>query len=304
MDPDRVLHTTRGKGNFQRMARLLISGGTTLLRETFDQICPPSDLPKTLTNPATEKKLKVAKLTKPQWDCLYPSPGVYGKSADFDVTLLFRLLRTICNITPPTTGWDALPVTTDHSLAADLARIKYYRNSVYGHVHQNMEITDDEFPLLWHEISGALLGIAGQINSLNKDKWQKAINKLLKDPLTKEDERNVEELLRWYRNDTEVKEYLEKLNSSVQTGMAHLETSIQEGLQITTRAIDEKSQHLETAVQEEAQSIKDQLGGEVQFLRQEFREEAQSMKESIDRLGSSAGGLQTGGGQLLMQLSS
>ena len=311
MGPEELLCSTKEKENFQRLVRLLISGGTSLLRQIFDQIYPPGHLPKILSNPATVKQLKAARLTKPQWDCLYPSPGVYGKSADFDVTLLFRLLRTICNLTPPATGWDALPVTTDHSLAADLARIKYYRNSVYGHVHQNMEITDDEFPLLWHEISGALLGIAGQINPLNKDKWQKAINTLLTDPLTKEDERNVEELLRWYRNDTEVKEYLEKLNSSVKTGMEHLETSIQEGLQITTRAIEEKSQHLETAVQEEAQSIKDQLGGEVQFLRQEFREEAQSMKdqmggmrESIDRLGSSADSLQTAGGQLLNKVAS
>ena len=144
-------------------------------------------------------------------------------------------------------------------IEAVLARIKYYRNSVYGHVDQNMEITDDEFPLLWQEISEALLGIAGQINPQNNAEWQKAIDKFLKDPLTAEDERHVEELLRWYINDTEVKEYLVKLNSSVQTGMEHLETSIQEGLQITTRAIDEKSQHLETTVQEKAQSIKDQL---------------------------------------------
>ena len=152
-DPGEVLRSTSGKSNFQRVTRLLISGGTTLLREIFDQICPPSNLPTILKNPATEKQLKAARLTKPQWDLLFPSPGVYGKSTDFDVTLLFRLLRTICNLTPPATGWDALPTNTDHSLAANLARIKYYRNTVYGHVKQNMEITDDEFPRLWQEIS-------------------------------------------------------------------------------------------------------------------------------------------------------
>ena len=40
-----VLQSTTGKANFQREARLLISGGTTLLKETFDQLCPPSNLP-------------------------------------------------------------------------------------------------------------------------------------------------------------------------------------------------------------------------------------------------------------------
>ena len=226
-DPDEVLRSTKGKENFQRLARLLISGGTTLLREIFDQLCPPNSFPALLKNRATEKQLRSAKLTKPQWDCLYPSPGVYGKSADFDVTLLFKLLRTICNLTPPATGWDALPTSTDRSLAADLARIKYYRNTVYGHVNQQMEITDDShFLSLWQEISGALVRIAGQISLAKKVEWQGSIDKFSKDPLTAEDERNVQELLEWYRNDMEVKQSIEELKASTQKGLEHLEASL------------------------------------------------------------------------------
>ena len=288
-DPYEVLSSTREKANFQRLARLLISGGTSLMREIFDKRCPPSNLPSTLKNPAIEKHLKAAKLTKPQWDCLYPSPGVYGKSADFDVTLLFRLLRTICNLTPPTTGWDALPTSTDHSLVADLVRIKYYRNSVYGHVNQNMEITDDDFPRRWQDISEALLRIAGQISPMKKTVWQEAIGNFLKDPLTAEDERNVQELLTWYRNDFEVKESIETSANKMIEGMERLETS----------------------VREEAQDIKDQLGGElkttsqgVQCLEKAVREESQVIKDqlgemhqSIDRLSSPAGTSQTAEGR-------
>ena len=215
-DPDEVLHSTNEKENFQRLTRLLISGGTTLLMEIFDQRCPPSNLSTILQNPVTKKQLKAAKLTKPQWDCLYPSPGVYGKSENFDVTLLFRLLRTICNLAAPATGWDDLPTSTDHSLAADLARIKYYRNSVYGHVNQNMEITDDEFLLLWQEISEALVRIAGQISPTKKNEWQEAINDFLKNSLTAEDERNVQELLEWYRNDMDIKVSMEKVEEGVE----------------------------------------------------------------------------------------
>ena len=91
LDPDEVLRSSKGRDNFQHLARLLISGGTVLLREVFDIKCPPSKLRAILQNPATKKRLhKEAKLTKPQWDCLYPSPGMYGKSEDFDITLLFR----------------------------------------------------------------------------------------------------------------------------------------------------------------------------------------------------------------------
>ena len=171
LDADQVLFSTAGKANFQRLARLLISGGTSLLRKIFDAICPPSCLSTILSNSATRHLLKGAKLTKPQWDCLYPSPGVYSKSTDFDITLLSRLLRTICSLSPPATGWDLLPSSADHSLTADLVRIKFYRNSVYGHVNQSMEITNDEFPSLWQEISESLVRIAGHISHLKKTEW-------------------------------------------------------------------------------------------------------------------------------------
>ena len=259
-DPNEVLRSTTGKANFQRIARLLISGGTTLLREIFDVFCPPSNLPTILKKPATKKQLKSAKLTKPQWDCLYPSPGVYGESVDFDVTLLFRLLRTICNLIRPATGWDALPTNTDRSLAADLARIKYYRNSVYG--HGNMEIIDDfEFLSLWQEISGALVRIAGQISPVRKREWQDAIDKFLKEPLTAEDERNVEELLSWYKSDIDVKKSLDELKVITKEGMDQLKgvRGLLEEKIPMIQAIEEKLQGLETAYQEDAQVTKDKL---------------------------------------------
>ena len=57
-DPDEILRLTSGKENFQRITRLLISGGTSLLREIFDSICLPRDLPTILsTPPATKRKL-------------------------------------------------------------------------------------------------------------------------------------------------------------------------------------------------------------------------------------------------------
>ena len=260
LDPDEVLRSTAGKANFQRITRLLISGGTSLLREVFDAIHPPSNLPTILSNPATANLLKGAKLTKPQRDCLNPSPGVYGKSADFDVTLLFRLLRTICSLTPPPTGWDALPTSTDHSLPADLARVKYYRNSIYGHVSQGMEIKDDKFPSFWQEISETLVRIAGKISLPKKAAWQGAIDKLLNNPLTVEDERNVQELERWYESDMEVKKSIEEVCER----MNRLEVGLEEIPNVVTKK-----------VQEEGEGIKDQLG---------------QIHRSIDRLDSSARG--------------
>ena len=280
------------------------------MREAFDIKCPPSNLSTTLQNPATKKLLKAAKLTKPQRDCLYPSPGMYGKSTDFDITLLFRLLRTICGLAPPVTGWDALPASTDDSLEADLARIKYYRNSMYGHVTENMEISDDEFSRLWREISEALVRVAGQISPAKAKEWKNAIDTFLKDPLTEEDKRHEQELQRWYQNDTEVKEYLEKVKSSMKNlekEAQYLRQEVREEAQDIkdelggkVESTAQQVQRLGQEVREEAQDIKDELGGkvestaqEVQRLRQEFRDEAQDLKDRLNVFGrhtSSAGG--------------
>ena len=257
MDPAEVLSSTSGKANFYRFARLLISGGTSLLREIFDAHCPPSQLAKILSAPATKTLLKGARLTKPQWDHLYPSPGVYGNSTDFDITLLTRLLRTICNITPPSAGWDTPPSNTDHTLAADLVRIRLIRNSVYGHVNQMMEIADEEFPSLWQEISEVLVRTAGHFGHEKQQEWQKAIDKFLKDPLTEKDEINVDELKRWYENDIEVKKALGELISKVATqeGMAHLETALGRKVETTERKFREQFQ----TVVEMQEDIKDKL---------------------------------------------
>ena len=297
-DLDEVLRSTSGKANFQRVTRLLISGGCTLLRELFDRRCPPINLPTILQNPATKKQLKSAKLTKPQWDCLYPSPGVYGRSAEFDVTLLFRLLRTICNLTPPVTGWDALPTSTDHSLTADLARIKYFRNSVYGHVNQNMEITDDEFPLLWQEISEALVRIAGHIGHTEKTECQEAIDTLLKDPLTAEAERNVKELLSWYRHDMKVKKSVDELKSTTQKGIERLEEKgrnlemaaqevkvyLGEQLNATTQEVQEGMKRLETRLEDKLEEVHQSIAKQLNSQTESSRSPAGKLKKPFCKL--------------------
>ena len=210
---EEALRSTNAKANFQRITRLLVRGGVVLLRETFDSVHSPASLPTILGNPTVKTLLKNTKFTRPEWNCLYPSPGLYGKSTDFDITLTFRLLRTICSLTPPATGWDKLPNSTDHSLEADLARVKYYRNEVYGH-SSTMEVSDAEFVDLWREISEALLRIATGISNDIRDERKKTIDKFLHDPLTPDGERCVEELSQWYSYDVDVKDAMEQLKQS------------------------------------------------------------------------------------------
>ena len=219
-DAEEVFRSTSTKANFQRLTRLLMCGGLRLLRETFDSIHSPADLPLRLGDPTIEAQLRGARLTNPERKCLYPSPGVYGKSTDFDITLTFRLLRTICNLTPPPgpRGWDNLPNSSDHSLEADLVRIKYYRNEVYH--SKTMEITNTEFSDLWGKISEALIRIAAAISHEKKDEWKKSIDDYLNKPLTPEEERYIEELNTWYKQDMDIKSEVERLKEEFKTQMS------------------------------------------------------------------------------------
>ena len=221
VDAEEALRSTSAKANFQRLTRLLMCGGLRLVRETFDSIHSPADLPLRLGDPAIQKQLRGSRLTRPEWNCLYPPSGGYGKSTDFDITLIFRLLRTICNLTPPPgpRGWDDLPNNSDHSLEADLVRIKYYRNEVYGH-SKTMEITYTEFNDLWGKISEALIRIAAAISHEKKDEWKKSIDGFLLDALTPEGDRYIEELNMWYKQDMDVKSEVKELKEEFKTQMS------------------------------------------------------------------------------------
>ena len=218
---DEALSTTDEKAIFQRLTRLLMRGGLALLREVFDSIHPPANLPAVLSNPGMKTQLQTLRrnkvLTHPEWNCLYnPSgPGTYGKSTDFDISLLCKLLRAICSLTPPATGWDILPNSIDHSLEADLVRIKFYRNKIYGHNH-SMEISNADFEKLWMEISEALLRIASRISSAKRDEWKKSIEKFFHEPLTPDAKKCVDELRLWYLMDIETKDKLEKLDEKME----------------------------------------------------------------------------------------
>ena len=216
-----ALRATDEKANFQRLTRLLMRGGLALLKEVFDSIHPPPNFPAVLSNPVIKTQLQTLRrnrvLTHPEWNCLYnPSgPGTYGKSTDFDISLLCKLLRAICNLTPPATGWDILPNSTDHSLEADLVRIKFYRNKIYGH-NNSMEISNADFENLWMEISEALLRIAGRISSSKRDEWKKSIETFFHEPLTPDAKKCVDELRLWYIMDMDTKDKLEKLDEKVE----------------------------------------------------------------------------------------
>ena len=148
------------KTNGAKLSRLLIDGGTTVLRKIFDGHHPPANLITDLNAnyPILNNLLRRRVLNGHQWDKLFPPGGVPPDSNTFDITLLFLLLTYICGLTPPPSGWHTKPPSSDTSLEANLARVKFYRNALYGHV-TTTSVDTPTFSALWTEISGVLLSL-------------------------------------------------------------------------------------------------------------------------------------------------
>ncbi|XP_022794550.1 E3 ubiquitin-protein ligase DZIP3-like [Stylophora pistillata] len=150
--------------NYARLCRLLVGVGSDVLRETFDKKRPPGDLGTVLSSSRVHKELQklkeknVRKLS--QWNKLYPVKKSSVSSNNFDITFLMILLRSICSLFPPPTGWDAPPPATDTTLEADIVRIKWYRNTIYGHASQ-ASVDDVTFNQYWQDIQGPLVRLGG-----------------------------------------------------------------------------------------------------------------------------------------------
>ena len=197
---------TKETTNYTRLCRLIVDIGTQALRDTFDAFHPPSTLHKALAG--NEGKLRILRARKvinaTQWGTLFPVDPSLVSSAHFDITLLMVLLRNLCGLTSPATGWDKLPAETDVSLEADIARVKYYRNTVYGHA-EYASVDDAAFNAYWGDIRDTLVRLGGV-------KYKTAIDKLETEVMDPDLEDHYKELLRqWKKDEDNVKDQLNEV---------------------------------------------------------------------------------------------
>ena len=193
--------------NFLRLVRLLIQGSKNLLRAKLDSIHAPANLSAVLE---ANRDLLISKntgLSEEQMMKLFPSHGNYGSSSDFDLRMLIVLLKKVCGLVPPSTGWNKLPSVTDFSQEADLSRISYFRNTIYGHI-LDMEIDDSLFRFVWKEISGTFLRIARGVSVDMESHWEQTIEELRIWPVQTTCSECIRELIFWYDYDVAVRRSL------------------------------------------------------------------------------------------------
>ena len=134
---------------------LLINGGTEGLRRVFDGFVSPPMLQHFLAIKEFEIKELYRKriINKSQWDKLYPAVDTPA-SKNFDISLLYVLLRSVCGLPSPASGWGTKPSPADHSVEGAVEMIHWYRNNC-GHALM-VEIDASSFESSWAEISEAI----------------------------------------------------------------------------------------------------------------------------------------------------
>ena len=272
------------KTNGAKLSRLLIDGGTTVLKMVFDSHHSPANLAMDLTanHPKLCSLLKRRVLHKPQWDKLFPPSGSTPDSNNFDITLLFLLLTEICGLSPPPSGWHKKPPLSDTTLEANLARIKFFRNELYGHV-STTGIDSSTFSHLWREISDVLVALG-----LN----QADVDRLKAEYCGEEDYLQI--LCEWADSEKDLKSQLKEINQTMdmvhqnQTqdaetlqemkselhGVCHTQTKIQEEVLEVKKSIEDLNQRGQANRTEEILNFlaKSEFKGDIEFHVSRFQE--------------------------------
>ena len=205
---EQSFHSSKETTNYARLCRLLVDVGSHVLRKIFDAKRPPGNLDTVLSSHSVHSVLQILRKKKVlsclQWHKLYPAVKSSVSSQHFDISTLMVLLRNLCGLNPPATGWDTLPPPDDTSLEADIVRIKCYRNTVHSHASK-ASIDDATFNQYWKDIQSALVRTGGE-------GYQGAIDDLKSQCIDSDFEEHYKELLeQWVKDEASMTEKLDKM---------------------------------------------------------------------------------------------
>lgn len=143
--------STRETTNLARVARIILGPCTGVLCEVLKKEIPPSTLSQRVrTYLANLPKRKKPPFTKEQERIIHN-----GNFSDFDITLLYSLLKNVSSILPHKNQWGNTPILSDRSVSANIERIRLIRNEKYGHC-ADISISNSDFNNKIIEISAII----------------------------------------------------------------------------------------------------------------------------------------------------
>jgi hypothetical protein len=162
-----------------RVIRVVQGPLTHQYRDLLRQHIPPATLTGKVQQEQKKKKSFLNKLSADQLLILCPSSRVYtGNYDDFDISLIYTLLRNISGISPHSKGWGKEPDPNDRSLAANIERVRSLRNEIS---HKCISFSEKEFQGRWSAMKQIVKELDTQLSS--NGKYEKILDNLEHSPL-------------------------------------------------------------------------------------------------------------------------
>ena len=237
---------TAEKQNGARLNALLCDIATEVCRELFHDKFgfshDPAALYLELLQPKCQGNLQ--KLRKPfgrildqlDWEILYPVTQKTD-SSKFDISLLTVLFRHICNLSPPSNGWDQMPNDTDLSTEANLVRLRLFRNRYRAHLSET-GIEGQEFNRLWNEIETVLIQLGCP---------KAEINKARNSPLDPVQYKRFQVTLKRLQDVEDLLDTCNNVSESVAQVKLRLDI-VEEKVKVQLKSYDHRLSHVETEV--------------------------------------------------------
>lgn len=136
--------------NFARVSIVCIDINKLPLKDILTIFIPPLDLKKEIKKrqPLLTGEYKLN--PDQRKTCCYNSHNSPDYS-NFDISLLYKLIRNLCPSLEPTKKWGNNPASNDLDVGDDIERIRYLRNSIVAH-SASAEIPNDVFTDLWSDV--------------------------------------------------------------------------------------------------------------------------------------------------------
>lgn len=155
--------------NTARICLVILGPCADLLRDILRKEISPKNLSyevntKLHTRKHTKKKYP---LSMCQENIIFPglNKSYNGDYSDFDISLLYILLRNFCNnIKPHAKNWGNEPDINDRGVAANIERIRLFRNDWLGH-QANNSIPDQDFKRIWGDIFKVILELQNHLGT-------------------------------------------------------------------------------------------------------------------------------------------
>lgn len=182
--------------NVVRITLVILGPCTDILREILRREISPQNLSHTVN--VTLPTLRRNPFNKIQELFIFPKPNSFynGNYSDFDITLLYTLLRNFCSkIRPHKNKWGNNPDHTDKGVAANIERIRLFRNEHCGH-QVNISISDQDFERAWRNIFQVILELEGHLGTSyqHQENAMAIKNRFIDQQLDVEGKKNVNSL--------------------------------------------------------------------------------------------------------------